>query len=83
MSRQVEAADDARREAEAKKITEGHYRQKRRGNEFLSDDEDEDGKPRRLSKKQRRQRQLDREDGLFKLGTCFQHIATANTDILR
>lgn len=34
----------------------------------MSDDEDEDGQPRRLTKKQRRQRKLDREDGLFKLG---------------
>lgn len=53
----------------AKRVTEGHYRHKRRGNEFLSDDEeDEEGRPRRLTKKQRRQRMLDREDGLFKLG---------------
>lgn len=64
----MEQADDARREAEAKKVAEGHYRVKRRGNEFLSDEEDEEGKPRRWTKKQRRQRRLDKEDGLFTLG---------------
>lgn len=63
--RAIAAEDDARREAVAKKVTEGHYRHKRRGNEFMSDDEDEDAP--RLSKKQRRQRRLDREDK-FKLG---------------
>jgi mediator of replication checkpoint protein 1 len=65
---EVAQADDARREAEAKKVTEGHLRQKRRGNEFFSEDEDEDGRPRKWTKKQRRQRRLERDDGLFKLG---------------
>lgn len=65
-ARAVAAEDDARREAEAKKVVDGHYRIKRRGNEFLSDEEDEAGP--RLSKKARRQRHIDREDGLFKLG---------------
>ncbi|BEJ18178.1 hypothetical protein CspHIS471_0704550 [Cutaneotrichosporon sp. HIS471] len=65
-ARAMEAEDDARRETEAKKVVEGHYRVKRRGNEFLSDEEDEAGP--RMSKKARRQRRIDREDGLFKLG---------------
>ncbi|BEI87151.1 hypothetical protein CcaverHIS002_0704970 [Cutaneotrichosporon cavernicola] len=64
-ARAMDAEDDARREAEAKKVVEGHYRVKRRGNEFLSDEEDEAGP--RMSKKARRQRRIDREDGLFKL----------------
>jgi len=62
------AGDDARREAEARKITEGQYRTKRRGLDFYSDDEDDENKPCRLSKKQRRKRMLGREDGLDKLG---------------
>lgn len=66
--REIAQEDDARREAEAKKITDGHYRHKRRGNDFLSDEEDEETRSRRLTKKQRRQRKLEREDGLYKLG---------------
>lgn len=68
MHREVQQADDAKREAEAKKITEGQYRTKRRGIDFYSDDEDDEDEPRRLSKKQRRKRMLGREDGLDKLG---------------
>ncbi|CAK9782252.1 hypothetical protein CC85DRAFT_325372 [Cutaneotrichosporon oleaginosum] len=64
-ARAMAAEDDARREAEAKKVVEGHYRVKRRGNEFLSDEEDEAGP--RMSKKARRQRRLDHKDGLFTL----------------
>ncbi|WVF70952.1 hypothetical protein IAT40_005747 [Kwoniella sp. CBS 6097] len=67
-NREIQMADDARREAEARKITEGDYRRKKRGVDFFSDDEeDEDGKKKRWSKKQRRKRQLDNEDGLFRL----------------
>ena len=69
--REIAEADDAKREAEAKKITEGHYRTKRRGMDFFSDEEDDDergGKRRKWSKKERRKRRLDREDGLEKLG---------------
>ncbi|KAL1405186.1 hypothetical protein Q8F55_008811 [Vanrija albida] len=65
--REIAQEDDARREAEAKKITDGHYRHKRRGNDFLSDEEDDESRSRRLTKKQRRQRKLEREDGLYKL----------------
>ncbi|WWD18187.1 hypothetical protein CI109_102636 [Kwoniella shandongensis] len=67
-AREIEAADDARREAEARKITEGQHRLKKRGMDFYnSDEEDDEMKPRRWSKKQRRKRMLDREDGLDKL----------------
>jgi len=70
-SREVEAADDAKREAEARKVIEGEHRLKRRGRDFLSDDEgDEEGDERRrarMSKKQRKQRRLDAKDGLSKL----------------
>jgi hypothetical protein len=34
----------------------------------MSDDEDEDGQPRKWTKKQRRQRKLDKADGLYMLG---------------
>ncbi|ORX34134.1 hypothetical protein BD324DRAFT_636765 [Kockovaella imperatae] len=69
-AREIAEADDAKREAEAKKITEGHYRTKRRGQDFYSDDEDDDehrGKRRKWTKKERRKRRLEREDGLEKL----------------
>ncbi|OCF43223.1 hypothetical protein I317_02931 [Kwoniella heveanensis CBS 569] len=67
-NREIQMADDAKREAEARKITEGDYRRKKRGVDFYSDDEDdEDGKRKRWSKKQRRKRQLDNEDGLVRL----------------
>lgn len=49
-------------------MTEGYYRRKRHGNEFMSDEDDEGGKTRKFNKKQRRQRRLDREDGLYKIG---------------
>ena len=65
---EVAQADDACREAEARKITEGQHRTKRRGVDFLSDGESDEGKPHRMSKKQRRKRKLDKEDGLDKLG---------------
>lgn len=69
-SREVEKADDARREAQAKKITEGEMRTRRKGMDFDFSDDDEGGgnKRRRWSKKERRKRRLDREDGLDKLG---------------
>lgn len=67
-TRELIRQDDARMEAEAKKMTEGYYRRKRHGNDFMSDEEEENQKSRRLSKKQRRQRKLDREDGLYKIG---------------
>lgn len=68
---EIAREDDARLEAEAKKVTEGFYRTKRRGNDFMSDEEDEEGRPRKLSKKQRRQRRLDREDGLYRIGALI------------
>ena len=71
--REIAEADDAKREAEAKKITEGHYRVKRRGKDFYSDgegsgDEGRGGHKRKWSKRERQKRRLDREDGLEKLG---------------
>ncbi|WVQ65190.1 uncharacterized protein L199_003363 [Kwoniella botswanensis] len=70
-NREIQAADDARIEAEARKITEGEYRHKRRGKDFLdgeeSDEDERGGKRRKLSRKERRKRKLDREDGLDKL----------------
>ncbi|WWC88155.1 uncharacterized protein L201_003060 [Kwoniella dendrophila CBS 6074] len=69
-NREIQLADDARREAEARKITEGKYRNKKRGKDFLEDDElssDDDGNKRKYSKKQKRARQLGKEDGLSKL----------------
>ena len=68
--REIEQADDAKREVEARKVIEGQYRNKKRGADFFSDDEDDEegGKRRRWSKKERRKRRLDREDGLEKLG---------------
>ena len=73
--REIAEADDAKREAEAKRITEGHYRTKRRGMDFFSDEEGDElrgGKRRKLTKEERRalkkRRNLDREDGLEKLG---------------
>ncbi|KAK8865630.1 hypothetical protein IAR55_000775 [Kwoniella newhampshirensis] len=67
-AREIEAADDARREAEARKITEGQHRMKRKGMDFVGSDEDEDDtKTRRWTKKMRKKRKLDREDGLDKL----------------
>ena len=68
--RELQAEDDAKREAKAKKIIEGEYRHKRRGEDFDFDDEgdDETGlKRRKFSKKERRQRKLDRVEGLQKL----------------
>ncbi|WVQ97004.1 hypothetical protein IAU59_004114 [Kwoniella sp. CBS 9459] len=68
-NREIQMADDARREAEARKITEGEHRRKKRGVDFYSDDDDDDddGKKKRWSKKQRRKRKLEAEDGLVKL----------------
>ena len=87
-ARQIEEADDAKREAEARKITEGHYRTKRRGQDFYSDGEDEEGdeerggKRRKWSKKERRKRRLDREDGLEKLeGEANAFLQTYNEDL--
>lgn len=75
-------ADDAKREAEARKIIEGQHRTKRRGQDFFSDDEDEEGRPRkRWSKKQRAKRRLWKEDGLDKLGPCFLVIPSCGADI--
>ena len=62
-------ADDAKREAAARKITEGEYRHKRRGKDFWSDDEDGSPRKKRWSKKERRARREWKEDGLEKLGT--------------
>lgn len=67
--REVQMADDAKREAEARKITEGEYRHKRRGKDFYSDDEDGSPRKKRWSKKERRARKAWKEDGLEKLGT--------------
>lgn len=45
VNREIEKADDEKREAAARKVTEGEYRVKRKGRDFgLSDSEDEDGK---------------------------------------
>ncbi|OCF56692.1 hypothetical protein L486_05546 [Kwoniella mangroviensis CBS 10435] len=70
-NREIQAADDARIEAEARKITEGEYRHKKRGKDFvdgeISDEDERGGKRRKLSRKERRKRKLDREDGLDKL----------------
>lgn len=64
----MEQADDARREAEAKKVIEGHHRIKRRGNDFLSDEEDdEEGRP-RLTKRQRKERRLAQAKAVLELG---------------
>ncbi|KAL7423541.1 hypothetical protein Q5752_001121 [Cryptotrichosporon argae] len=66
--REIEQADDARREAEARKVVDGQMRNKRRGKDFLSDDEeDSEVRKRRLTRKQRRARRLMGEDGLAKL----------------
>lgn len=51
--REIEAADDARREAQAKKVVEGEYRIKRKGVDFFSDDED-DHQGRKISSKDRK-----------------------------
>lgn len=75
--REIELADDAKREAEAKKIIQGEHRVKRKGADFFSDDDDEEeggGKRRKWSKKERRKRKLEREDGLDKLGEAQNHI---------
>lgn len=77
--REVQAADDAKREAEAKKIIQGEHRVKRKGADFFSDDEEDEtgGKRRKWSKKERRKRKLEREDGLDKLGKpCHRSAAT-------
>jgi len=68
--REIQQADDAKREAEARKIIEGQHRTKKRGMDFMSGDEDgeEGGPKRKWSKKERRKRRLEREDGLDKLG---------------
>lgn len=79
--REITREDDARMEAEAKKMTEGYYRRKRHGNEFMSDEEDEDGKVRKFSKKQRRQRKLDREDGLYKIGRFPSKVRWVDTNL--
>lgn len=68
--REDQRLDDQKREEEAKKITAGEARVKRRGVDFFSGDEDEEGKP-RLSKKQRRQRRLGKKDELMQLGGSF------------
>lgn len=66
--REIQLADDAKREAEARKVTEGQYRTKRRGKDFYSDDEDGSPRKKRWSRKQMRQRKIWKEDGLDKLG---------------
>jgi len=81
--REIQQADDAKREAEAKKIIEGQHRTKKRGMDFLSDDEDDEegGKRRKWSKKERRKRRLEKEDGLDKLGESHKlTISRGGTD---
>ncbi|WVQ85692.1 hypothetical protein IAT38_007858 [Cryptococcus sp. DSM 104549] len=64
--REIEVEDDKRREAEARKIAEGKHRIKRRGKEFGSDSEDEEGGKKRWNKKQRKAlRQLKTDEGAF------------------
>ena len=70
-TREIQLADDAKREAEARKVTEGQYRTKRRGKDFYSDDEDGTPRKKRWSKKQMRQRRDWKEDGLERLGTSL------------
>jgi mediator of replication checkpoint protein 1 len=65
--REIEKADDAKRQAAALGVTEGKHRTRRRhGKDFYSDDEsDEEGGRRRLSKKARRARRMElRADGV-------------------
>jgi mediator of replication checkpoint protein 1 len=60
--------DDAKREAEAKRVTEGELRKKRKGKDFFSDEEGEEGEGKtRMSKKERKQRKLDFKDGLSRI----------------
>ncbi|WWC60580.1 uncharacterized protein I303_103154 [Kwoniella dejecticola CBS 10117] len=70
-NREIQEADDFRLEQEARKITEGQYRTKKRGKDFVDDESGSDdelgGKRKRWSKKERKKRRLDREDGLDKL----------------
>lgn len=73
-------ADDAKREAAARKITEGEYRHKRRGKDFWSDDEDGSPRKKRWSKKERRARKAWKEDGLEKLGESLLPRGLPPTD---
>ena len=54
--REVDKEDDAKREAEARKVAAGLSRTKRRGRDFYSDEEDDEDQPRRhrLDKKRRK-----------------------------
>lgn len=74
-AREIAKADDAKREAEARKITAGEHRTKRRGRDFVSDDEEDgDGysrrKRNRWAKIQRKIRKLDSGEGLAYLREC-------------
>lgn len=60
---------------EARKITEGQARAKRRGQDFYSDDEEEvGGKRRRLNKKQRRQMKMMNAAGVMMLREFWQRL---------
>ena len=73
VNREIEAADDAKREAEARKVVEGEKRMKRKGQDFYSDDDsDDDGKPRtkRLDRRTRRKMKDLNAQGISLVGTC-------------
>ncbi|KIS01689.1 hypothetical protein L804_01568 [Cryptococcus deuterogattii 2001/935-1] len=64
--KEIEAEDDAKRLEEARKITEGEHRKKRKGQDFYDDDSDDEGvKLKKLSRKERKRRELGRAEGLL------------------
>jgi hypothetical protein len=69
-AREIEKADDEKREAEARDVIEGKHRIKRKGQDFFSGDEEEENETgrKKWSKKMLKKRKLEREDGLHKLG---------------
>lgn len=66
MRKQIEDEDDARRLEEARKITEGEHRKRRKGQDFYDDDSDDEGvRLKKLSRKERKRRELGRAEGLL------------------
>lgn len=64
--KEIEDEDDARRLEEARKITEGEHRKKRKGQDFYDDDSDDEGvRLKKLSRKERKRRELGRAEGLL------------------
>ncbi|WVO13082.1 hypothetical protein L204_100692 [Cryptococcus depauperatus] len=67
MRKKHEEEDDAKLEAEARKIIQGERRKKRKGRDFYDSDDSDDGRGRRkrLNKKQRKVKEIRFQEGLL------------------